>query len=536
MSPPKLELDVVSDGDVPKSQYLEGRQLLVAFIGLLIAVLLITLDQTIVATALPRIVSTFNALSNVTWVVTAYYLTQGGCMLVIGQVLMLSRKKYIFLASITLFEIGSLICAVAESMPVLIFGRAVAGCGAAGYYVPLISITFFLIKTLSIYRIQISVATIIPDITPLEKRPMLFAMFGGVLGISTVAGPILGGAFTDHLTWRWCFWINLPCGAIAVLLVLVFLKTSPPSVPVDSLGGRSMWLRIDWIGAALVIGFFTSLLLPLQWGGNTKPWNSPTVIALFVVSGVLLVLFLAWERYKGKEAMIPLAITSNRTSLGCAISGFLGYFALMLATVPITWQHCDQLGPRHPAVPDLRDSCCGSRWRYRDRKQNKLQKTGRYWWFLLLAPSLTAIGSGLLYTLNANSPSARLTGYQILYGTGVGLVFQNVIVAVQAEYANDESLVPQATAFVSFCQILGGIVSISMAGSIFANELPRELQIYAPDLTSAMLSAILQSVSAIQLLPTAELQAQVIAAYAQSLDPVFVLGAPAAGLASFSAL
>ncbi|KAH0828866.1 MFS general substrate transporter [Lanmaoa asiatica] len=505
MSPPKLELDVVSDGDVPKSQYLEGRQLLVAFIGLLIAVLLITLDQTIVATALPRIVSTFNALSNVTWVVTAYYLTQGGCMLVIGQVLMLSRKKYIFLASITLFEIGSLICAVAESMPVLIFGRAVAGCGAAGYYVPLISITFFLIKTLSIYRIQISVATIIPDITPLEKRPMLFAMFGGVLGISTVAGPILGGAFTDHLTWRWCFWINLPCGAIAVLLVLVFLKTSPPSVPVDSLGGRSMWL-------------------------------SPTVIALFVVSGVLLVLFLAWERYKGKEAMIPLAITSNRTSLGCAISGFLGYFALMLATVPITWQHCDQLGPRHPAVPDLRDSCCGSRWRYRDRKQNKLQKTGRYWWFLLLAPSLTAIGSGLLYTLNANSPSARLTGYQILYGTGVGLVFQNVIVAVQAEYANDESLVPQATAFVSFCQILGGIVSISMAGSIFANELPRELQIYAPDLTSAMLSAILQSVSAIQLLPTAELQAQVIAAYAQSLDPVFVLGAPAAGLASFSAL
>ncbi|KIJ58908.1 hypothetical protein HYDPIDRAFT_44277 [Hydnomerulius pinastri MD-312] len=514
MSPAKF--DAISDGDsVPKSQYLDGKQLLVVFIGLLVAVLLVALDQTIVATALPRIVSYFDALSNVTWVVTAYYLTQGGCMLVVGQILMLSRKKIVFLAAIALFEIGSLICAVAPSMNVLIFGRAVAGCGAAG--------------------IQISVATIIPDITPLEKRPILFASFGGIIGISTVAGPILGGAFTDHLTWRWCFWINLPCGAFAVLLVLLFLKNNPPAVSPDSVGGRSTWLRIDWIGAILVIGFFTSLLLPLQWGGNTKPWDSATVIVLFVVSGVLLAMFLAWERYRGEQAMIPLNVIANRTALGCAISGFLGYFTLLFATyyLPLWYQAHGSTATRSglDILPFLISVIVAA-----GISGGIVTKTGRYWWFLLFGPFLTIIGSGLLYTLNADSSSARLTGYQILYGAGIGAVFQNVIVAVQAEYADNESLIPQATSFVSFCQILGGIVSISMAGSIFANELRTDLTKYAPDLTDALRSAILQSVTAIQALPTEALKSEVIAAYARSLDPVFILGVPAAALASLSAV
>ncbi|KAH7886416.1 MFS general substrate transporter [Phlebopus sp. FC_14] len=466
MSQAKLDGVSTGDHDVPKSQYLEGKQLLVAFIGLLIAVLLMTLDQTIVATALPRIVSAFNALSSVTWVVTAYYLTLGGCMLVIGQILMLSRKKLVFLAAITLFETGSLICAVSPSMPVLIFGRAVAGCGAAG--------------------IQVSVSTIIPDITPLEKRPMLFASFGGVLAISTVAGPVLGGAFTvgDGVSGlKLCLTqLNRQCGALAIFLVLLFLKSSPPSVSVVSFGTSSMWLRIDWIGGALVTGFFTCLLLPLQWGGNTKPWNSPTVIALFVVAGVLFAMFLPWERYKGKQAMIPLDIISNRTALGCGISGFLGYFALLLATyyLPLWYQAHGSSATRSglDILPFLIAVIVGS-----GISGGVVTKTG------------AAVHSRRQLAVGA---SHRVSNFLSRLQAGVGLVFQNVIVAIQAEYADNEVLIPQATAFVNFCQILGGIVSISMAGSIFANELRRNVPIYAPDLTSAMLSAILQSVTAIQ--------------------------------------
>ncbi|KAH7917130.1 hypothetical protein BV22DRAFT_1124080 [Leucogyrophana mollusca] len=368
------------------------------------------------------------------------------------------------------------------------------------------------------------------------------------------------------------------CGAVAIGLVILFLPSNPPAeyfaTTLSSGSRRRTWMRLDWIGAALVIGFFTTLLLPLQWGGNSKPWDSATVIALFIVSSVLFGAFLACERSKGDEAMIPLAVLTRKTPLGCAISGFFGYMVLMLATVEFihfaariqkvltTFQSLvlsaavvsssrkqrNSFGLGYSAVAHLCCRCCGYIRRHcngtllflvdrpKERSLNSVfpQKSGRYWWFLLLCPVSTAVGAGLLYTLQAGSPSAQLTGYQILYGAGIGGVFQNVLIAVQAEYADNEEMIPQATSFVSFCQILGGIVGISMAGSTFANELRRNLDIYAPSLPSTLKSAILESVTAIQALPSSD-RVEVIDAYAKSLDPVFVIGVPAAILASLAA-
>jgi len=156
---------------------------------MLLSVLLIALDQTILAPALPVIASKFSALDNIAWIASAYFLTQSAVMLLYGQALTVFDRKWSYITAIALFEIGSLLCAVAPSVDVLILGRAVAGCGAGGIFVAVLSI--------------------IAEIAPIERRPALMGSFGGVFGLSSVIGPLLGGAFTDHVSWRWCFYINL---------------------------------------------------------------------------------------------------------------------------------------------------------------------------------------------------------------------------------------------------------------------------------------------------------------------------------------
>lgn len=201
-----------AEQQIDESKLLTGRKLALAHIGFLLYVLIldniiylylrsdcsaifcVALDQTIVATALPKLASQFDALDELTWVVSAYFLTQVGLMLTFGQILTIATSKWVYLTCIIIFEVGSLICGVAPSMNVLIFGRAFQGVGASGIF--------------------LSILTILAQITRLEQRPLLFGSFGGVFALASVIGPLLGGAFTDHLSWRWCFYINLPFGVI----------------------------------------------------------------------------------------------------------------------------------------------------------------------------------------------------------------------------------------------------------------------------------------------------------------------------------
>ncbi|KAF7356528.1 MFS general substrate transporter [Mycena venus] len=507
---PSLQNTSILRPDRPEERYLKGFRLFQVYSGFLITVLLITLDQTIVATALPQIVSHFNALNDVTWPVTAYFLTQGGLILFVGQVLKLFPKKTVYLSSTALFEIGSLICALANSMPLFIVGRAIAGCGAAG--------------------IQMSVATLTPEITPLEKRPVLYATFGGVLGLSAVLGPLLGGTFTDKVSWRWCFWINLPCGAVGAAVVFFLLKIHPQ----DETQSKHKWMHLDWAGAVLMLGSFASFLLPLQWGGNVKAWNNPTVIALFAVSAALLLIFLVWERRLSFKAMVPLRLLARRTQVGGAVAGFLGYLAMLLVTyyLPLWYQARGQTAIQSglSILPYLISLVVAA-----GVAGAIVTKFGNYWWFLFLCPITTAVAGGLLFTLRAETPTAHLIGFQILYGIGIGATFQNVLLAVQVDFADDEDMIPQATAFVSFTQILGGIVGIAVAGSIFANRFRHYLDIFASDLPPDARAAVLQTVTVIKLLPL-ELKNQVVEAYARGLGPIFLLSVVAAILSSLSTL
>ncbi|KAJ6576565.1 MFS general substrate transporter [Mycena vulgaris] len=480
----------------PEDRYLKGLRLAQVYSGFLITVLLVTLDQTIVATALPQIVSHFNALNDVTWPVTAYFLTQGGCILFVGQVLRSFPKKPIYLWSTALFEIGSLICALSNSMPLFIAGRAIAGCGAAG--------------------IQMS-------ITPLDKRPVLYSTFGGIIGVSAVLGPLLGGTFTDKVTWRWCFWSGYQCGAVGAAVVFFLLKLRPLPQVQDQKNHMQKWMRLDWAGATLILGSFASVLLPLQWGGNVKSWSNPTVITLFVVSAILLFVFLIWERFMGLKAMVPLRLLTRRTQVGGAIAGYY---------LPLWYQARGQTAIQSglSILPYLialvvAAGIAGA------------MKFGNYWWFLFLCPITTAVAAGLLFTLRADTPTAHLIGFQILYGVGIGIgaTFQNVLIAVQVDFADEEDMIPQVTAFISFTQILGGIVGIAVAGSIFANKFRHNLGVYASDLPPDAKAAVLRTVTVIKLLPP-ELQTQVVDAYARSLGPIFLISVVATILSSLSAL
>ncbi|CAE6445460.1 unnamed protein product [Rhizoctonia solani] len=500
-----------------EGRYLSGMRLFAVFTGMLMSILLIALDQTIVATALPIIASKFDAFDQVTWIASGYFLTQAGLMLTYGQLLSIASTKWVYLAAVVLFEIGSLFCAVAPNMEFLIFGRAFAGVGAAGIFV--------------------SVLSIIAQVTRLEQRPALFGTFGAVFALSSVVGPLLGGAFTDHVSWRWCFYINLPFGAITVVTI-IFLTPNRAPLGGDQYEGKTTlqkWISLDWAGSILALGMVTALLLPLQWGGNERPWNDKVVIALFCVFGVLLPAFIAWEYKLGDRAIMRTSMFRRRTQIGTCLEAFFVMLALLLGTyyLPIYFQ----VAKGHSATRSGIDilpfmlsvviAAGGS--------GGVINSTGRYWPFLVGSPLLISVGSGLLYTLDINSGSGKEIGFQILLGVGIGGALQNTVIAIQAEYAHEEELIPQGSSLVTFTQLIGGIIGIAIAGSILANQMIKYLAIYAPDLPQEVANAVRQSVSLIFTLP-AEQQEPVIRAYLKALNSVFLIGVPTGVLASLSAL
>ncbi|QRV94670.1 major facilitator superfamily transporter [Ceratobasidium sp. AG-Ba] len=480
-------------------RYLSGSRLLLVFVGMLMSILLIALDQTIVATALPVIASKFDAFNQVTWIASGYFLTQAGCMLTYGQLLAIAPTKWVYLSAVVLFEIGSLFCAVATTMEFLIFGRAFAG------------------------------------VTRLEQRPVLFGSFGAVFALASVIGPLLGGAFTDHVSWRWCFYINLPFGAITVVTIIFLIPKRPAmgGPEYDNKTSLQKWLGLDWAGSVLALGMVTALLLPLQWGGNEKPWNDKVVIALFCVFGALLIAFVGWEMYKGDRAILRTAMFRRRTQIGTCLEAFFVMLALLLGTyyLPVYFQVTKGHSATKSGIdilPFMLSVVVAA-----GLSGGVINGTGRYWPFLVASPLLISVGAGLLYTLDINSGSGKEIGYQIILGLGVGGALQNTVIAIQAEYANEEELIPQGSSLVTFTQLVGGIIGIAIAGSVLANQLGKYLFLYAPDLPTGVATAVRQSVSIIFTLPQ-EQQEPVIRAYLKALNSVFLIGVPTGALASLS--
>ncbi|ELU43687.1 TRI12 domain-containing protein [Rhizoctonia solani AG-1 IA] len=418
--------------------YLRGAKLYIVVACILVTFLLVALgiqpciDQTILATAIPRITSDFHALDEIA-------------------------------------------------------GRAVAGVGAAGITVGSLAIGAIVCSLFS------SMSELIPrQLVRLEDRPVFMAGAGGCMALANIIGPILGGAL------RWCFYINLPCGAVSAVGALIALPNIKPSSDGDD---RPAWHRIaqmDWVGAILCIAIVSSLLLGLQWGGTSKPWDDPTIIGY----------------YLGSRAMIPLKALMRRTQIGCCLVAFLAYLQLLTLTyyLPLNFQSVKG----HNATQSGTITLVGS---------IIVKKTGYFLYWIFMGGVFRALAGGLLFTLTKESGTAKLIGlsrfitsfanqahnlcllgYQICVGLGGGMTLTNLLVAVQADVEH-EKYVPQATALVTFIQYIGG----------------QNLAIYAPDTPAELL---LQSVYAIRTF-SQDAQGPIIEAYTQSLKWTYLLGVPA---------
>ncbi|KAJ7698336.1 major facilitator superfamily domain-containing protein [Mycena rosella] len=509
-----------------ESTILTGRRLAIVFVAMLLALLLIALDQTILGmfslgllqpTALPRIASDFQAFTLQGWVATSFVLAETIFLQFYGQLLRIFLAKWILVGSIVIFEIGSLVCGVSQNIGQLIAGRTVSGVGAAGMYVAMLQV--------------------IAQVTRLEDRPRLFGLFGAVFGISSIIGPLIGGSFTDHVTWRWCFFINLPVGGVSVTAVVFLLKATPPlgSDPI-----KRSWrdilrqvARMDFVGAILVAGAVTTLVLALQWGGNIKPWNDTAVIICFVFSAVLAIVFVSWEIFVGDRAMTPTAIFHSRSIYAILAYCVLSRFTLLLFSyyIPIFFQAVRHSSATSSAIHVLPLSLgvvvtiIGS--------GQIVGKLGYYWHLLAIAPVFIATGSGLLYTISSTTTSAQITGFQILVAVGTGMGLQNALLAIQVEFKDRPMLLGQATGVATFGQYLGNTLGLGVAEPVFASELAKYLLRFAPD---APVAIVTQSPVAIYTdLPPALIPG-VVKAYTQSLRIVFVLGVPVAGLAFITSM
>ncbi|CAI2165396.1 16006_t:CDS:10 [Funneliformis geosporum] len=429
---------------------------LMVFVGLTFGIFLAALDQTIVATTLSAIAVEFSALDQIAWIGTAYLLTATAFQPTYGKFADIFGRKMTFLMAIFLFEIGSLVCGLAPNMVTLIIARAIAGFGGGG----ILGLVFI----------------IIADIVSLQDRGKYQGMIGGVFGIASVVGPLLGGAFTDSkLTWRWAFYINLPFGAVTVACVIFFLHLPHPSGSI-----LEKIKRIDWWGTIVLVGSTVSILLSLNWGGNKYEWNSPVIIVLLCVGVLGFITFAFVERHIAVEPIAPGRLFKNITVVACfGVNIFQGmsFFGLVyfvpLFFIFVKGASATQAGLE--LLPLILGVVFASIFSGQFvSRTNKIS----YKIICIVGGMLITIGAGLMSTFNENSSRAEFTGYLLIGGLGIGCIMQTTILASQQVVGYKD--IASVTSLLTFFRTIGAVFGLAILATIFNNELnrnlPKELQ------------------------------------------------------------
>ena len=402
--------------------------------------------------AIPEITDQFHSLNDVGWYASAYMITGASSNLVFGKIYKYYSIKSVFLGSVILFEAGSALCGAAPNSMSLIIGRAIAGLGSSGIFT--------------------GGMMIIVPLIPLQKRPIYYSMFGAVFGISSVLGPLLGGIFTDDLSWRWCFYINLPIGACTMLAIILFLHISPPAS--ESISLTRHVARLDPLGTFFFIPSIVSLVLALQWGGSEYSWSSARIVGLLVTFAVLFVAFWLVQILTPGTATVPMRIILQRSILGGVIFLFLltGSLFVVVYFLPIWFQAVKGDSAIHsgisvfPLVLSLVVfSIVGGGF---------TQRVGYYMPPMLISPILTTVGAALLYTLTPTSNHSHWIGYQIVYGFGTGMAMQTSTLAAQTVLERSDISTGMALNF--FGQNLGGAIFVPVAQNIFENYLQMKLK------------------------------------------------------------
>ena len=484
---------------------LSHQRVLVVFSGLLLGMLLGALDQTIVATALPTIVGDLGGLEHLSWVVTAYLLASTASTPLWGKLGDLYGRKHVYRATIVIFLVGSALCGLSQSMWQLIVFRGLQGLGGGGLIV--------------------TSQAIVGDVVSPRERGRYQGIFGSVFGLTSVAGPLLGGFFVDHLSWRWVFYVNLPIGIIALAVTAATL----PAI------ARRVQHRVDYLGTALLAGATTCIVLLTTFGGSVYPWVSPPTFLLGAGAIALLIVFVAVER-RAPEPVLPLRLFRNRVFTLAGAIGFVVGFALLGTTtfLPLFLQVVQGVSPTLsglrmlPLMVGVFVTSVGS--------GQLITRWGRYKPFPIVGLATMAVGLFLLSRMDEQTSPLLTSLYMLVLGLGLGLVMQVLIIAVQN--AVDYRDLGAATSGATFFRSIGSVFGVALFGAVFNNLLGANLQRFLPP--GAAQAGVGTGMGASDPATLAQLppaiHAGFVHAYAASLQPVFLAAVPFAVLAFLLAL
>jgi EmrB/QacA subfamily drug resistance transporter len=475
---------------------LNHRRILVVFGGLMLVMLLAALDSTIVATALPTIVGELGGLAHLSWVVTAYLLAQTVVTPLYGKLGDLYGRERVLQAAIVLFLAGSALCGMSRSMAQLIVFRGLQGLGGGG--------------------LLVTTQAIVGDVVSPRERGRYQGIFGAGFGLASILGPLIGGYFTTHWTWRWIYYINLPLG-VAALRVL--RATLPPRV------ARAR-PRLDYAGAALLAVALAGIILTTDLGGAAFPWASAPVIAAGAISLGAIAAFVAVEA-RAAEPVLPLRLFRGRDFAVASVLGFIVGFALFgaVAYVPVFLQVVAGASPTAsglqmvPMMAGMLVTSIGA--------GQFVSRTGRYRVLPIAGLGIITLGMVAVACLTAHAAMTSIVGAMLLVGVGLGLVMQVLVIAVQN--AVDHADLGVATSGTTLFRLIGGSLGTAALGAVFAARLARDLATAGSTVLIAGGSSTGLTPSAIAALPAAP-RAAYTAAFAQATHAAFVVAASVAAL------
>lgn len=464
-----------------------SRHILPIFAGLLVAMLLASLDQTIFSTALPTIVGELGGVNHMLWVTTAYLVASTIMMPIYGKLGDLIGRKGLFIGALSIFLVGSIVGGFAQDMTWLIIARAIQGLGGGG--------------------LMILSQAIIADVAPVRERSKYMGIMGAVFGLSAVVGPLLGGWFTESVGWRWAFWINIPLGIAAIALAAFFLKLPKHDTKV----------RFDVWGVLTMAIAVTSIILVASWGGTEYEWNSPIIIWLIVIATVFSALFVLAE-YKAEEPIIPLSLFKSRNFVLATIAGLFIGIAMFgaIAYLPTYLQMVTGVNATVSGlmlIPMIVGLMAGA-----ITTGQLAAKTGRYKWMPIGSMVGLGIGLWLLSTLTVDTPLWVLMSYLFVLGLGVGLGMQILVLIVQNSFPDRQ--VGTATAANNFFREIGASLGGAIVGALFTANLTNLLTENMPagggdagDLNSLTPAAVRD-------LPD-QIREVIVGSYNDALTPVF---------------
>ena len=498
-----LSTDRLTTGAREPDALITAQRRNVIFVAVLLGMLLAALDQTIVATTLPTVVADLGGAGHQSWVVTSYLLASTIATAIAGKLGDLLGRKTVFQAAVVFFLVGSVLCGLAGSMGMLVGARALQGVGGGA--------------------LMVTAMAVIGEVIPMRDRGRYQGALGAVFGVTTVIGPLLGGFFTDHLTWRWAFWINIPVAVV----VLVVAMTAIPALGRTRGAPRPV---IDTAGIVLIGLAASGLTLATSWGGTEYPWTSPMILGLFVGSVVALGIFIRVE-LRAAEPILPLRLFGDPVFTVCCILAFIVGFAMLgaMTFLPTYMQFVDGVsatvsGLRTlPMVVGMLITSIGS--------GSIVGRTGRYKIFPILGTAIMTLAFVLLSRMEPDTSTLRQSLYLFVLGAGIGLCMQVLVLIVQNTVSFSDLGV--ATSGVTFFRTIGSSFGAAIFGSLFTNFLTDRI---GPALAiSGAPAEAARSPKALHQL-TADMAAPIVTAYSDALAKVFLCAAPVALLGFVVAL